>query len=235
MVFKGFKKYTPLLLLIFLIGCKKTDWRENYKEKSKSPFGNYIVFNESKELFKDNSVTKINENIYDYLLFETDIDSTITYNYICLKHNGYKHTNEGITELLDFVSKGNNAFLAFNNFKDTLQSSLKFTTNNLDKNLYSIPKLKKLKGKFDFKNNRYSKTSYSFDRNIRRNYFLEFDEKTTNVLGSIEVDGEKVPNFIRIKHGKGSFYLHLHPIAFTNYYLIFNMIFSEVGSKLGLK
>ena len=220
MILKYFKSYTPLLLLLFLVSCKKTNWRENYKEKSKSPFGNYIVFNESNELFKDQTVTKLKENIYDYLLFETDIDSSKTYNYICLKHNGYKHTNEGVTELLDFVSKGNNAFLAFNNFKDTLQSSLKFTTNNLDKKVFSIPKLKKLKGKLDLKNNRYTKTDYSFDRNIRRNYFLEFDDKITKILGTIEVDGEKVPNFIKIKHGKGAFFLHLHPIAFTNYYLL---------------
>ena len=215
------KKYAPLLLLFILIGCNKTDWKENFKEKKKSPFGNYIIYNEAKDvLFKENEVTLLKENIYDYLLFESDLDSTKTQNYISIKHGGYKYTNEGITELLNYVSNGNNVFLAFNHFKDSLKSSLKFTTNNLDKKVNSVGGLKKLKGTFELKNNLFSKTSFTFDRNIRRNYFLEYNENSTSVLGTIEVGGEKVPNFIKIHHGKGAFYLHTQPIAFTNYFLL---------------
>ncbi|MEO9569904.1 MAG: DUF4350 domain-containing protein [Polaribacter sp.] len=220
MICKLLKNYTPLLLLFVLISCNKTDWNENFKEKEKSPFGNYIVYNEASELFRDNEVTLLKENIYDFLLFDSDLDSTKHQNYICIKHSGFKLSNEGVSELMSFVSKGNNAFLAFNHFKDTLQSSLNFTTNNLDKNANSINKLRKLKSTFQLNNNQFSKTSFTFDRNIRRNYFLEFDEKNTSVIGTIEVDGEKVPNFIKIQHGKGAFYLHIQPIAFTNYYLL---------------
>ena len=214
------KKYAPLLFLFALIGCNKTDWTENFKEKEKSPFGNYIIYNEAKELFKDNQVTLLKQNIYDQLLFNSVIDSAELKNYICIKHRGFKLTNNSVPELLDFVSKGNNIFLAFNNFKDSLQSSLKFTTNNLDKSAYSIKALKKLKGTFELKNPQFSKTTFSFDRNIRRNYFLKYNKNSTSVLGTMEVDGESVPNFIKIHHGKGAFYLHTQPIAFTNYYLL---------------
>lgn len=214
------KKYAPLLFLFALIGCNKTDWTENFKEKEKSPFGNYIIYNEAKELFKDNQVTLLKQNIYDHLLFNSVIDSAKLQNYVCIKHYGHKLTNNSVSELLSFVSKGNNVFLAFNNFKDSLQSSLKFTTNNLDKSAYSIKALKKLKGTFELKNPQFSKTTFSFDRNIRRNYFLKYNENSTSVLGTMEVDGENVPNFIKIHHGKGAFYLHTQPIAFTNYYLL---------------
>ena len=214
------KKYAPLLFLFALIGCNKTDWTENFKEKEKSPFGNYIIYNEAKELFKDNQATLLKQNIYDHLLFNSVIDSAKLQNYVCIKHYGYKLTNNSVSELLSFVSKGNNVFLAFNNFKDSLQSSLKFTTNNLDKSAYSIKALKKLKGTFELKNPQFSKTTFSFDRNIRRNYFLKYNENSTSVLGTMEVDGENVPNFIKIHHGKGAFYLHTQPIAFTNYNLL---------------
>ena len=214
------KKYAPLLFLFALIGCNKTDWTENFKEKEKSPFGNYIIYNEAKELFKDNQVTLLKQNIYDHLLFNSVIDSAKLQNYVCIKHYGHKLTNNSVSELLSFVSKGNNVFLAFNNFKDSLQSSLKFTTNNLDKSAYSIKALKKLKGTFELKNPQFSKTTFSFDRNIRRNYFLKYNENSTSVLGTMEVDGENVPNFIKIHHGKGAFYLHTQPIAFTNYNLL---------------
>jgi len=169
MILQHLKKYAPLLLLFLLIGCNKTDWNENFKEKEKSPFGNYIIYNESETLFKNQKVTLLKENIYDYLVF-----------------------------------------------------SLKFTTNNLDKDVYDVKGLKKLKGTFELNNKAFSKTSFSFDRNIRRNYFLQYNENTTSVLGTFAVDGEKVPNFIKIHYGEGAFYLHTQPIAFTNYYLLNN-------------
>jgi len=220
MTLKYLKKYAPLLLLFSLISCNKTDWKENFKEKKKTPFGNYIIYNEAKELFKDNNVILLKQNIYDHLLFNSVIDSLELKNYVCIKHRGFKLTNNSVPELLEFVSKGNNVFLAFNYFKDSLETSLKFTTNNLDKNAYTVKALKKLKGTFELKNKQFSKTSFSFDRNIRRNYFLKYNKNSTSVLGTMKVDGENVPNFIKIHHGKGAFYLHTQPIAFTNYNLL---------------
>jgi hypothetical protein len=220
MLLQQLKKYAPLLLLFMLTSCNKTDWTENFKEKEKSPFGNCIIYNEASTLFKNDSVTLLKQNIYDYLLFESVIDSTEIQNYVSIKHSGSKYTNGSTRELLNFVAKGNNVFLAFNNFRDTLKASLKFTTNNLDKDVYTVKVLKKLKGIFELKNTQFSKTSFTFDRNIRRNYFLEYNENATTVLGTMEIDGEKVPNFIKIHHGKGAFYLHTQPIAFTNYNLL---------------
>ena len=220
MILQHLKKYAPLLLLFLLIGCDKTDWSENFKEKEKSPFGNYIIYNEAETLFKNKQVTLLKQNIYDYLMLESVIDSVEIKNYVSIKHNGFKYTNGSTRELLDFVAKGNNVFLAFNNFRDTLKSSLKFTTNNLDKDVYDVKGLKKLEGTFELNNKAFSKTSFSFDRNIRRNYFLQYNENTTSILGTFAVDGEKVPNFIKIHYGEGAFYLHTQPIAFTNYYLL---------------
>ncbi|AUC23277.1 hypothetical protein BTO15_14755 [Polaribacter sejongensis] len=220
MILQHLKKYAPLLLLFLLIGCHKTDWSENFKEKEKSPFGNYIIYNEAETLFKNKQVTLLKQNIYDYLMLESVIDSVEIKNYVSIKHNGFKYTNGSTRELLDFVAKGNNVFLAFNNFRDTLKSSLKFTTNNLDKDVYDVKGLKKLEGTFELNNKSFSKTSFSFDRNIRRNYFLQYNENTTSILGTFAVDGEKVPNFVKIHYGEGAFYLHTQPIAFTNYYLL---------------
>ena len=220
MILQHLKKYAPLLLLFLLIGCDKTDWSENFKEKEKSPFGNYIIYNEAGTLFKNKQVTLLKQNIYDYLMLESVIDSVEIKNYVSIKHNGFKYTNGSTRELLDFVAKGNNVFLAFNNFRDTLKTSLKFTTNNLDKDVYDVKGLKKLEGTFELNNKAFSKTSFSFDRNIRRNYFLQYNENTTSILGTFAVDGEKVPNFIKIHYGEGAFYLHTQPIAFTNYYLL---------------
>ncbi|MFK8060723.1 MAG: DUF4350 domain-containing protein [Polaribacter sp.] len=198
----------------------KTNWRENFREKEKSPFGTYIVYQEASNLFENNEITLLKENIHDYLIFKNDDETIPKKNYISIKYSSYKINNDGINSLLKFVENGNNAFLAFNSFKDTLQTALNFTTNNLDDKINTIKGLKALKGTFFLKNEAFSKTKFEFDRNIRRNYFLEYNENTTSVLGTIEVGGEQVPNFVKIHYGKGAFYLHIQPIAFTNYYLL---------------
>ncbi|RCS26946.1 hypothetical protein DUT90_07470 [Polaribacter sp. WD7] len=223
MMILRFVKYTPLLLLFLLISsCDKTDWSENFKEKQKSPFGNYIVYNEASSLFKTNSVTLLEKNIYDYLLLGTFDDFSERKSYVCIKHSTNKLDAKGLDELLNFVAKGNQALLSLHHFKDSLKTKLEFTTNNLDKMVYNTSKLKKLNGNLYLNDSSFNKTSYTYNRNLRRHYFLQYNEQRTDVLGTIEIDGEKAPNFIRIAHGKGAFYLHAHPIAFTNYYLLNN-------------
>ncbi|TMM31230.1 hypothetical protein FDT66_04470 [Polaribacter aestuariivivens] len=209
-----------LLLLLLFASCKKTNWRENYREKEKSPFGTYIISEEATSLFPRERITFLDENIYDYLLFNAAEDSTVTKNYILIKHSAYKQTRETAQELLNFVKQGNTAFIALNYFQENFKEALEFTTNNLDEEVWSIPKLKELKGEFNLVHPDFENTSYTFDRNIQRNYFLQYSNTKTQVLGTTTVGGEKVPNFIKIYHGKGAFYLHTNPIVFTNYYML---------------
>lgn len=205
--------------MLLFISCKKTNWQENFREKEKSPFGTYVLFNEAKELFDTKEVHYLKENVYDYLYhnFEEDEDFG---NYICIKSSAYRLNETGLNDLLSSVYNGSNLFLSLNYFSEFLKETLEITTNNLDKNVFTPSKLKALEGKFTLENEAFKEQTYTFDRNIRRHYFLTYNEKNTIVLGKTEIDGEKVPNFIKIYHGKGAVYLHTNPIVFTNYYLL---------------
>lgn len=213
-------KLLPLLSIVLFTSCDKTNWVENYKEKEKSPFGNYIISNEATTLFENQEILFLKENFYDYLLFEQD--SVKNRNYILIKNEANKQTDDGVKDLLSFVKQGNSAFISLNFFKESFKEELEFTTNNLDKNVFEIADLKKLAGEFYLKHEDFGYKAYAFERNIRRNYFLQYNENKTIVLGTTKVGGEEVPNFIKVYHGKGAFYLHTNPIVFTNYYLLNN-------------
>ena len=209
------------LMVIFQgTGCKKTNWTENFREKKKSPFGTYIVYNEAKTLFEDEEIVYLKQNFYDYLYENYDTTAADFGTYICIKNNAYRLTPEGVNELLSFVNDGNNAFLALNYFSDALKEALEISTNNLDKNTNTIAQLKALKGEYSLVNEDFENASYTFDRNSRRHYFVTYNENKSIVLGNSKIDGEKVPNFLKIYHGKGAIYVHTNPIAFTNYYLL---------------
>lgn len=215
---------TYILTSFLLTGCKKTNWYENYRESSKEPFGTYIIRNEVSGLFNNNEVIYLKKNIFDYF-DHTYYDNEADYaNYICIKAYANKLDKVSINRLLEFVDAGNHAFLSLNYFNDDLRSILDFETENLDIDSLSIKSLKALKGDLFLyqKNDKFKSQEYSFDRNIRKNYFSKFNSKNTTVLGSQNVNGIKYPNFIKIKHGNGAVYLHTQPITFTNYFLLKN-------------
>ena len=207
-------------IILQLVSCKKTNWSENFRDKEKSPFGTYIIHNELEYLFKDQKIVSLKENFYDYLYDGKHGDTHKLATYICIKQNANKLTDDGIDSLLSFVYKGNTAFLALNSFSDNLLKELEVVTNNLDKEFLGSIDLVNLKGEFYLENKDYANEVYTYDRNIRRNYVVSYNDKTTIVLGTTKIDGEKVPNFIKVYHGKGAVYMHTNPVVFTNYFLL---------------
>ncbi len=217
----GISKYIYIITIcLFFASCGRTNWSENYREKEKSPFGTYIIYNEAKNLFNDEEVVYLKENFYDYLYINYGTTKEDFGNYICIKNNANKLTEDGVNDLLSFVYDGNNAFISLNYFNDNLKEQLEISTNNLDKNIYSIEDLKALKGEFFLNDKNFEKDSFAFDRNIRRHYFVTYNKNKAIVLGTSKVDGKKVPNFLKIYHGKGAVYVHSNPIVFTNYNLL---------------
>lgn len=216
-------KYGLLLMLFLqLTSCKKTNWSENFREKEKSPFGTYIMYKEANKLFNNQEIKYLKENFEDYIINNKEDFTKDKSNYICIKNNVNKLTDDGLDALLNYVYKGNNAFLALNSFGDSLLEKLEITTNNLDIATFGVIDLISLKGEFYLNNTNFSNKKFTFDRNIRRNYFVTYNQNKTIVLGTTKIDGEKVPNFLKIYHGKGAIYLHLNPVVFTNYYLLNN-------------
>ncbi len=213
-------KYILLaLIFISLTNCKKTDWRENYNEKKKTPFGTYILFQESEKLFDYYSNILIDQNIYDFISDEEN-EAYGTFNYICIKNSAYKIDTTGIQRILSNVYQGSTAFFSLNYYSSTLEDALQIKVQNLDSTSYKPSQLKKLFGTLHLNNDDFSDKSYHFDRNLRRNYFSNYNKKNTIVLGTQKINNKEQPIFLKIYHGKGSIYVHTQPVVFSNYNML---------------
>lgn len=60
-------------------------------------------------------------------------------------------------------------------------------------------------------------TTYEYPGKELDGYFSSYDSTTSLVLG---YNNFRRPDFIHLKAGKGNFYVHLAPMAFTNYFLL---------------
>ena len=220
-----------LLLLVFLMikgGGPRFDWAESYKEKSKAPYGTFVIHSLLQDYFDGYSVEEISKGVSR----ELPVDSLETKaNYVFIGEGLYMDTSD-VNQLLSFVEQGNTALIASKSIPYDLMFYVYYEECNnylWDDYVFlndSMANLNMLHSTFesplgiDFK---YIKKGQARDYNwhyIDSIYFCEEDYSFVK-LGTLN-NGNV--NFAKIKYGEGYFYLHTNPIAFSNIQLL-----DEVG------
>ena len=194
-----------IITIIKIIEPEEIDWTKSFAKKDKIPYGGFIIYDISDELFRTRDVVLKELPIYNILKDNYYFNT----NYVFI--NSYFSPDRLDTEyLLRFVADGNNVFISAFGIYGNLADSLKiqtfdefFSEDSININ-FSLPEMKSDNGYTYFKGN--------FD-----NYFSEFDTAFVQVLGE---NGNGNVNFLRIKYGEGNFLLNTVPLAFTNYDLL---------------
>ena len=218
---KTLKIYIGLLLLLFIgiIAIEFStpppiNWRKTFVETHKIPYGTFIFYNELNTLFPESKVQDIKVSPYEY--FDEyynwqDSSYLTTGNYILIDE--YPDIdNTSSQELLDFASHGNNIFISSNYFPSRLTDTLNFEIDN-DYNF-------KGKSTLSFTNPAMAKDSIKIEKGLSNIYFSKIDTLYTTVLGYQKFADSSYVNFIKVPWGNGNVFLHLQPIAFTNYHLL---------------
>lgn len=216
---KSLKIYLFFLVLIFIgiIWADATkerpiNWRESYSLNEKIPFGLYVFNQEHKAFFKPQIVEKFSQSPYEFLdkKYNT-IDSIYDTNgTVLLIENKSEIDEYSENELFYFASHGNTIFYSNSNFSQKFKDSLGFEidySNNFTDSL-------------QFRLNQKT-ANFHFYKGINNAYFSKIDSTKTEILGTqLNSEGEEFPNFIKVQHVNGNFYLHLQPVAFTNFNLL---------------
>ncbi|MCB0463563.1 MAG: DUF4350 domain-containing protein [Flavobacteriaceae bacterium] len=218
---KTIKIYIGLLILLFAGAIaiefskpKPINWSRTFNERHTIPYGMFVLYNELPNLFPKNEITDISVSAYEYFdeYFNwEDSTYTISGNYILI--DDYADVDEvSAQELLDFASHGNTIFMSANylpqKFLDTLGIELK---NDFDFTG---------KAQFSLANPIFKNDSITIDRGLSNIYFSKLDSTRTTVLGYQKFSEEDRINYIKVNHEYGEFYLHLQPMAFTNFSLL---------------
>lgn len=227
---KKLKIYIGLLLFIILgivyvesIKPKEINWFPSYAAKDKIPYGTYILHKEMSSLFDKKKVKDIYENPY---LFLKDSTNRGTYFFV---DNALNFGEDEFNELLNFVERGNNVFIATNGVHiDELNAKTKsFNSISFEEKFYQ-----------KMSNPHFKDKEYHFDRDFSNLYFSKIDTLKTTILGELLVKNgndsiiSSKPNFIKTTYGKGNFYLHTFPEAFTNYNMLLDTNYEYVANVL---
>lgn len=208
---KNIKYLVPLIITLIILTIVKivepedVDWTESFARNDKIPYGGYVIYDIVPDLFPGNEVVLKELPIYN-ILKDNYYYGT---NYIFI--NKYFSPDRLDAEyLLSYVSDGNNVFISAFGIYGDLADSLRiktfeefFNQDSVTIN-FSLPEVKSEKG-------------YSYFRDNFENYFSEYDTALVQVLGKNRYGNV---NYLRIKYGKGNFFLNTVPLAFTNYHLL---------------
>ncbi len=209
---KGYIVIIILILAVYMYAEYKRppeiNWSETLSSRDKIPFGTYILYNELTDLFGMKPFN-VREPLYDHM--NNNEDSGEVYMVI----SGSVITSEADeSEMLKYISAGNNVFISSDNFSSSLQDSLGFrvqpyyVADSADTDSTSLMLVNPAAAE---------SRSFAMLQNTVDGFFTKFDTARTVVLG---MNNYKKVNFVRMDFGAGHLFIHTAPIAFSNYFLL---------------
>lgn len=192
---------------------KPIDWRETYSSNDKIPFGTFLLHEQLEKRYGD-EYFRVNERPFSEWL-EAEYSGK---NLVMMSDQiDFGPVDQKL--ILDFVSRGNQLFLACDNIHDDFYRALdleqdvvfEWTEDSLSAMFLVNPAFTEDTAHFSFLSD-YAQLELS-------------DDFGGEVLGIRGVN--QVPNFVRIPYGDGLIYLHLNPRVFTNMFLLESPGYSE--------
>lgn len=188
---------------------KPINWTITYSNKDKIPFGAKAVYDLLPNLLGESKVENLRIPTYNQLKDNTKLPKSSNYLFI---NNRLKLSQIEQDLLLSYVGKGNTVFISSYYFPDSLLTILGVEEKQRQ------PSVKDTAQFVNFVNSRLKTPKGNiFPEDDGRDHFIIQDSVRTTILA---INERKEPIYVKTPFGKGNFYLHCLPLAFTNYYVL---------------
>jgi hypothetical protein len=192
---------------------KPTDWTPTFSNKDKIPYGCELLYNVLPDIFPNQKISDEKVPIFSK---KRNVKLTTKSSYLYV-FRYFRADSLSLLKLLDYVQKGNSAFIVseiFFGLDDALNFQTSFVKDLALNDSVSInfvnPSIRK---SIDYKYQKQSADTY-----FKLNNGLDH-KGTYTILGK---NDKGYPNFIQVNFGKGTFFLNTVPMAFTNFYMVKN-------------
>lgn len=185
-------------------------------KRDKNPYGAF-VFHESLKQFFPKATFKINYNYPgDSKVFGDKLSNRL---YVIMQPQFYPQDYE-IDDLISFIDEGNNVFISTFVYNEQVSRFTRAFVKTRHYSFYpfgsrgSDTMQTRLNPSFFKESN-----AYKYPGLLMESYFEKSDSNIAHILGWGD-NGE--PNLIHLKKGKGNLYIHLSPLALSNYFLLYD-------------
>jgi hypothetical protein len=205
-----------LVLFAILVGVqhympRPLNWELSFNSGSKLPYGGKVIYELLDTLFPQQEIKTNHSSFYLSLNDTTGLNQNLV-----IISDQFNPDELDLEALIDFVARGNTAFISALSFGEEFCDTLRFATHSP---VFDTSVLSRQKVLLALKNPANdSVTEYAFRRGMPRHYFSDYDTLCTLRLGSDEMGNL---NFIGTSFGYGKIFLHCQPMAFTNFHLLY--------------
>lgn len=221
-------RYSLLLLIIAVSSCrnknavKLPDMRHSYSKRSKKPFGAFTAYNMLKEKYSSSGAdfSTVNKPFY-----KNDVTKYAKKGLFVVISESLLMSEEDIESLLHYVENGNQVFISSEYISDELMDTLGLQVQYQD--LFSMFQNNQQAG--DALRNTTVQMADTLEFGTKKYgfYYFPFKRcflKTDSIEGvrTLGLNENEAPDFITLPYGDGRFFFHLHPEAFSNYFLLTN-------------
>ena len=202
-----------LIVIVDMYKTEPTDWRPAYSLDDKKPLDLYVFNHEVEKLFPNEQLKRVTVTPFEY--FRENKENA---NFLVINENMYDLAD---SVLLEKVYAGATLWVSASNFMKNFTDTLKLNYSYIE-NDFSLKKQDSVRLTLTMSN---WKDKYFYLHPVLNSYsFVGMDKHTTTILGKMEMpDGEVFPDFVRVKFGKGTVYLHNQPAVFSNVAMLNNI------------
>lgn len=198
--------------------------KASFSSKDKKAGGAYAAFKLLPQLFSKNSVQVVTKPFAK--TFEKESELKFRNNAYILVTNKMFTTDKDITAMLDYVSRGNELFIASNTIDPLLEKELGFVTVESNTQQHQP---KAVAQQYEDATVPLD-TSYRYNGMFSGSYFTIKDTLNIDVLG---YNYKHKPNFVRITYNeKGHLYILLNPYTFSNYFVLHQQNVAALETQL---
>jgi len=205
------------IITLFVTGKKKKNRKLNeritLRRQDKLPYGTYVAYRNLSQLFPGASVI-VNKNEPGYWDSLSNYEANQA---LIIITNSFRPDKDELKRLVSFMENGNDVFVSARYVSAATDDLLECSSSAYDFYLYSVDELDK-DISLSLSESAFGKKSvYRYPGRTFNSYFTSIDTTTTDILGH---DENGKPNFIHLRAGKGNLYVHLEPLAFSNYFIL---------------
>ncbi len=196
-----------ILIYMETLAPRETNWVPTYSGNDKIPFGTWVLRNSFDDLFPGAFVKDINESFYEH--WNKDTSSTSKFFIVT---NNFSPDSLDLDVLFRKAALGADVLIASHSWSDELTDSLKVKVSMLNRNILDSATT------LQIWNGKEWGQKYHFKKLVQTSWFELPDTTGAVPLGK----GNNHVNYVKVPYGKGNFFLHTQPLAFTNYHLLYN-------------
>ncbi|MFV0605291.1 MAG: DUF4350 domain-containing protein [Niabella sp.] len=185
-------------------------------KNDKSPYGTYVFYNGLKQFFPQANIKNNTKDIYDNEYLSNDIEDEL---YIVITPF-LRLSKYDLEYLMEYVNRGNNLFITTFDIGDAFAKEINAKAASSYTGQFPFGNV----GPFNMKQTLVTPVFtvphiYSYPGQEMEGYFNKTDTSIARTLGT--GTGGNV-NFVHLKSGGGNLYIHLSPMSFSNYFLLYD-------------